>query len=85
VCKIIFTKEAAKSLQNIPRNVAVLVREKVEGITANPYPDHANAKKLEGRDGFRVCIGDWRVLYEIQDDKLLILVLKVAARGEVYR
>ena len=85
VDKIIFTKEAARSLQKMPHNTAMLIRKKLETIAANPYADHSNAKKLKGRDGYRLRVGDWRVLYEIQDDKLVILVLKVALRGEVYR
>jgi mRNA interferase RelE/StbE len=85
VYKIIFKKEAAKSLNKIPRNVAKLIREKLEAIATNPYADHPNAKKLQGRDGYRLRVGDWRVIYEIQNEQLVILVLRVAPRGEVYR
>jgi mRNA interferase RelE/StbE len=85
VYKIIFKKEAAKSLEKLPRNVARLIREKLAAITANPYADHPNAKKLQGREGYRLRVGDWRVIYEIQNEQLVILVLKVAPRGEVYR
>ena len=83
--KIIFKKEAAKSLNKLPRNLAKMIREKLEAVAANPYADHPNAKKLQGRDGYRLRVGDWRVIYEIQNDKLVILVLKIAPRGEVYR
>ena len=62
----------------MPRNVAKLIREKLEAIAANPYPDHPNAKKLQGRNGYRLRVGDWRVIYEIQNDQLVILVLRVA-------
>jgi len=72
-------------LNKIPRNVAKMIREKLESIAANPYAEHANAKKLQGRDGYRLRVGDWRVIYDIQNDKLVILVFKVAPRGEVYR
>jgi mRNA interferase RelE/StbE len=85
VYKIIFKKEAAKSLNKIPRNVAKLIREKLEAIATNPYADHPNAKKLQGRDGYRLRVGGWRVIYEIQNDQMAILVLRVAPRGEVYR
>ena len=83
--KITFKKEAAKSLNKIPRNVAKTIREKLEAITADPYAEHPNVKKLQGRDGYRLRVGDWRVIYEIQNDQLVILVLRVAPRGEVYR
>ncbi len=83
--KIIIKKEAAKSFNKLPRNVAKLIREKLEAIAANPFAEHPNAKKLQGRDGYRLRVGDWRVIYEIQNAQLVILVLKVAPRGEVYR
>ena len=83
--KITSKKEAAKSLIKIPRNVAKAIREKLEVIAANPYADHPNAKKLQGRDGYRLRVGDWRVIYEIQNEQLVILVLNIAPREEVYR
>lgn len=83
--KIIFKKEAAKSLQKLPRNVTKTIREKLESIASKPYAEHPNAKKLQGRDGYRLRVGDWRVIYEIQNDQLVILVLRVAPRGKVYR
>ena len=69
----------------MPRNTAKLIREKVEMIAADPYADHPNAKKLQGRDGYRLRVGDWRVIYKIQSEELMIMVLKVASRGEVYK
>ena len=83
--KIIIKKEAAKSLNKLPRNTAKTIREKLEAIAANPYAEHPNAKKLQGREGYRLRVGDWRVIYEIQNEQLVILVLKIAPRGEVYR
>ena len=65
--------------------MAKLIREKLEAIAANPYAEHPNAKKLQGREGCRLRVGDWRVIYEIQNDQLVILVLRIAPRGEVYR
>jgi len=69
----------------MPRNTAKLIREKVEMIAADPYADHPNAKKLQGRDGYRLRVGDWRVIYKIQSEELVIMVLKIASRGEVYK
>ena len=83
--RIIFTKNAAKSLQKMPRNTAKLIREKLEVIATDPHTDLPNAKKLHNRSGFRLRLGDWRVIYEVQDEQLIILVLKIAPGGEVYR
>lgn len=83
--KIIFTKETQKALLRLPRNTAVLVRLKLEQLAIDPYAPNMNAKKLQNRAGYRLQIGDWRVIYEVQNDELIILVLKIAQRGEVYR
>jgi len=85
VYKISYTKEAEKTLQRMPRNVANLIREKLKDIAVNPYADHPKATKLQGREGYRLRVGDWRVIYKIQNEQLIIVVMKIASRGEVYR
>jgi len=84
VHKIIFAKEAQKTLLRLPKSTAVLVRQKLEQLAVDPYAPNPNAKKLQNRSGYRLRIGEWRVIYEIQNDELIILVLKIAQRGEVY-
>jgi len=69
----------------MPRNTARLIREKLELVATDPHANHPNAKKLHNRPGYRLRVGDWRIIYEIQNDRLVILVLKIAPRGEVYR
>ena len=69
----------------MPRNTARLIREKLELLASDPKANHPNIKKLHNRAGYRLRVGDWRVIYEIQNDRLVILVLKIAPRGEVYR
>jgi mRNA interferase RelE/StbE len=85
VYKIVFTTQAAKSLQKVPRNTANLVREKLGQIANDPYASIPNATKLQGRSGYRLRVGDWRVIYEINKTDVVIMVLKIAPRGEVYR
>jgi len=85
VYKISYTKEADKSLLRMPRNTAKLIREKIEAIAGDPYAKHPNARKLQDREGYRLQVGDWRVIYKIQNERLIIVVMKVASRGEVYK
>ncbi len=72
-------------LHRIPRNVAVLIREKMELIAHDPFASHPNTTKLQGRTGYRLRVGDWRVIYEIDKDSILIILMKIAPRNEVYR
>ena len=69
----------------MPRNTAKLIREKIEQVAADPFSPIPNAKKLQGRDGYRLRVGDWRIIYEVNKKEVVIIVLKVAPRGEVYR
>jgi len=57
---------------------------KIREVAVNPYAPNNNLTKLQGRDGYRLRVGDWRVIYELQDDRLLMLVLEVGPRGEIY-
>jgi mRNA interferase RelE/StbE len=69
----------------MPRNIAQLIREKMEQVAIDPFASIANSKKLQGRSGYRLRVGDWRVIYEINKDQVVIIVMKIALRGEVYK
>jgi len=83
--KILFTKQADRALRTMPRNVAILICEKIDQIAVDPYGSHPNVTKLQGRSGYRLRVGDWRVIYEILDEELVILVLRIGSRGGIYR
>jgi mRNA interferase RelE/StbE len=83
--EILFTKQADRALRKMSRNTARLIREKLNQLTQDPYAHNPNVTRLQGRPGYRLRVGDWRVIYELEDDRLVILVLKVAPRGGVYR
>jgi mRNA interferase RelE/StbE len=82
--RIVYTKEATKTLRKLPRNVSKLIREKLDDIAANPYVQHNNVTRLQNRSGYRLRVGDWRVIYEVEDAQLVILVLKLGSRGGIY-
>ncbi len=83
--KLAYAKQAVRALRKMPANTAASIREKLKGIADNPLGKHNNAKKLQGRSAYRLRVGDWRVIYEINNEELQILVIKIASRGEVYR
>jgi len=85
VYRIFFVKQAAKSLQKMPQKTAMLIWEKLAQIASDPFAGHLNTTKLQGRPGYRLRVVDWRVIYEVKNEELVILVLKIATRGEVYR
>jgi mRNA interferase RelE/StbE len=83
--EILFTKQADRALRKMSRHTAHLIREKLDQLAQDPHARNPNVTKLQGRPGYRLRVGDWRVIYELEDDRLVILVLKVAPRGGVYR
>lgn len=76
--KITYTTQAAKSLLKMPRNTANTIREKLWQIANDPSAPIPNAKKLQGRPGYRLRVGDWRVIYEVNKDEVVIIVMKIA-------
>ena len=83
--EIEYQQQAIKALLKMPRNTARLVKEKIEHLARSPYAVNNNVKRLEGVDGYRLRVGDWRVLYEIVDDRLVIVVVKIKPRGDAYK
>jgi mRNA interferase RelE/StbE len=85
VYEIVFTKQAAKSLRRIPPIIANSIRGKLAQIALDPFAKHVNVTKLQNRPSYRLRVGDWRVIYEINTEQFVVMVLKIAKRGEVYR
>jgi len=81
---ILYTKDAAKSLRKMPRNMRESIENSLRDYAAAPAQGR-NVIKLEGRPGYRMRVGDWRILFEMDHGVLTILVLKIAPRGEVYK
>jgi len=76
-------KSAKKSLSKLPRHVQIWIAEKIDDLASNPYS--TDAKKLKNGNGrFRIRVGDYRIIYKIQDNELVILIVKIAHRREVY-
>ncbi len=82
--KVVTTKTFAKALSRLPVNLQKRIVGKIKEVAADPYAKHNNVSKLQGRDGYRLRIGDWRVIYELHDDRLELWVLEVGARGGIY-
>lgn len=74
---------AAKALSRLDRSVQVRVARRIDRLAADP---RADAVKLRGaEDVWRARVGDYRVLYRIKDDRLVVLIIRIGHRREVYR
>jgi mRNA interferase RelE/StbE len=83
--RILFTRQADKALRKMPRNTAQLIREKLDQLAQDPFVRNPNVLRLQDRPGYKLRVGDWRVIYEVGDDRLMIFVLRIAPCGGVYR
>jgi mRNA interferase RelE/StbE len=79
-----FTRDATKALDKMPRHVREMVMGKIEAVAGNPYAAHNNVTRLQGRPEFRLRVQDWRVIYRLLDDRVVMLVIKIGGRGQVY-
>ena len=71
-----------KELDHLPEDVARRILTRLAGLETNPRP--ADVKKLKGRDAWRIRVGDYRVIYEIHDRILQVIVITVGHRREIY-
>lgn len=77
-------RSAAKALKKIPKPDRKRVSEKIDSLAEKlPNPD---ITKMKGNNPFhKVRMGNYRIIYEIQDDVLLILIVKIGHRKDIYR
>jgi mRNA interferase RelE/StbE len=85
VYDVAYTGDAAKALRRMPRNVAQRIMAKIAALAEAPRAANRNVKALKGREGYRLRVGDWRVLYRLEDDRKFLEVLVIAPRGSAYR
>ena len=82
--RIEFKRSAAKVLKKLPKQDRRRIRDKIDSFAEN-LPDPMTTKMKGDNPFHRVRVGDYRIIYEIHEDTLVILVLKIGHRKEVYR
>ena len=80
---LVFKKSVAKDLRDIPNSDIKRILKLINSLRENPRDD--GCIKLSGKERYRVRQGVYRIIYEIRDLELIILIVKVARRGEVYK
>ena len=83
-CKLFIKSSAAKEIAAIPtKKDRRRVVEKIRSLANEPRP--AGCRKLSGAERYRTRVGRYRILYAIEDDRLIVTVVKVGDRRDVYR
>lgn len=79
-----FLRTALKELSKLPKDIQQRIAAKIDELKTNPYLP--GVKALKNGDGrLRLRVGDYRVIYRIEEDKLVILIVKVGHRRNIYK
>ena len=81
--RVTLTPATDRVVAKLPKSLRSRIAERLAALADNPRPP--GCIKLAGKDAYRVRVGDYRIIYTIHDDRLLILVIDIGHRGDVYR
>ena len=81
--KIEIKKSAVKELNSIPKKDLKKIVQKIRSLSDNPRPN--GCVKISGQERYRIRQGDYRILYSIENEILVVYVIKIGHRKEVYR
>ena len=83
--RVLLASKAERELKSLPIEIITRIDAKIQELSNNPNPPHA--AKLLGKEkpGWRIRIGDYRILYQIDYEQKLVLIYRVKHRREVYR
>ncbi|KAF0153324.1 MAG: plasmid stabilization system [Ignavibacteria bacterium] len=80
---VLIPKRVEKQITTLPTDVVERVLLILGSLANNPFPQ--NSKKLKNRNGYRLRIGEYRIIYEINENEKSIIILRVAHRKDVYK
>lgn len=78
----ILSNKAQKQLDKLSDRIAEPLFDAISGLEENPRP--AGCKKLKGRDGYRIRVGNYRIIYDIFDSELIVDVITLGHRKDIY-
>jgi mRNA interferase RelE/StbE len=81
--RVIATQSAQREIAKLPKDIQRRITEHFPLLEANPRPN--GAIKLEGSDVYRLPVGDYRIIYTIEDDIVTVTIIRVAHRSIAYR
>jgi mRNA interferase RelE/StbE len=82
--EIRYSKQALEYLVKLQSRKAAKIRKSI-ALVANGKTEGLNIVQMKPVDAYRLRVGDYRVIYEIHDDELILVVIKVGPRGDVYK
>ena len=82
--QVLIDRQPEKVFRRLPKPLLQRIREAISDLAEDPWPP--GCKKLTGYDNlYRIRVGGWRIFYAVEQERLIVLVLEVASRGDAYR
>jgi mRNA interferase RelE/StbE len=79
----VLSKKAQKALDKFSDHIADPILDAIADLEENPKP--IGSKKLKGRDGYRIRVGDYRIIYDVFDTELIIDIVALGHRKDIYK
>ena len=86
---MVYLSSAARQFKSLQRKDQIRLKKKIDNLSENPYP--VDGKKLtlsassQSKSLYRIRSGDYRVIYTVLDDRLIVLIVKIGNRREIYK
>ena len=80
--RIIYNTRASRALRSMPSDIAARIRSKIEQYAEDPASLSANVRRLQGRPGYRLRVGDYRVIFD--EDGAVLDILDIGHRSRIY-
>ena len=80
---VVFSTQALKNLEKVNEPYYSKLKSAIQNLRRNPRP--VGCKKLKGREGYRIRVGNYRIIYEIFDTQLIVTVIAIGHRKEIYK
>lgn len=81
--RIEFSRQSVKALRRALAKVSAAIRVALERLAADPQAA-SNVRRLVDLDAYRLRVGEWRVVYELDRGALVVIVIRIASRAEAY-
>lgn len=83
--ELTFKRQAIKALRQMPAREALRIRRELDELAESPDRRDSDVRPLRGRPGFRLRVGEMRIIFERDDDARVIDVLRITPRGQAYK
>ena len=83
--KLKYRRQARNYLARLPFQIKSRIVEKLNNLKEDPEDATLNIDRLKGGEGYRLRVGQYRVLYTRHEDQLIIEVVKIRPRGDIYK